>query len=337
MAEPGAPGIEDGLVTGAAPSGFYNSAKKKEPKPPREPLSTTAKMAIAAAVAVLLIVAIAVVAAKPWEEPPPPLPKSCLKDTVKSDILWILDESSIKSGQQYRDLRNAIYDFTTNFTISSSQTRFGFVEFSDANPDTDPVTAATRNSVINFDEGDNPATLETIMIDRLKFGGGERFVSTAFDYARDEFFADSRNQRAVDTRFVIFVADGLPTEPLCYNASTYPGTGNCNNIGSPASCVNAPEGFSDDGSNCTNPYFPSINIEAAVEALKSLRSTISFRFYFLAITGQAGQEGLVDLFGDFDTNSKNVFQEFDKVFTTTFDDVAVDMATTFQLDCTPDN
>lgn len=257
---------EEAVVTGAAPSGFYDHKQEKEP---REPMSRNTKMAIGAACGVALLIGLAVVIAAPWQEEPGPF--VCKKSTVKADIVFITDGS--RNGATLATQREIISNFSEVLNIGPANTRVSVYEMSEG----------TLNPTLHLVDTTNKADFQAAM-STSTFKGGKTDMAGAVTFAQEEFQSSPRD---ADLRYVIFFAAGPASLPICFNETIHDGSTVCTNQNAPnANCVLADVGVFDNGNaGCVNEFFPLLGRFAGMKAVEYLKGNVSTNFWFLGVNG----------------------------------------------------
>eukprot|EP00510_Aplanochytrium_minuta_P000519 CAMPEP_0184012528 /NCGR_PEP_ID=MMETSP0954-20121128/4470_1 /TAXON_ID=627963 /ORGANISM="Aplanochytrium sp, Strain PBS07" /LENGTH=317 /DNA_ID=CAMNT_0026292541 /DNA_START=377 /DNA_END=1330 /DNA_ORIENTATION=+ len=311
--------MNEAALTTPVPPNFYRVEKEIDTN---APWSLGSKLAILAAILVVGGTAGALSITQPFADSSS---FSCYRDVAQSDIIWILDQSGSVGVDNYNLLKDSIEHLSSNFTIRQSSTRFGAIEFSSGSP-----TEYPRHSLaIDLNESDSFEEWQDNLA-RLKWRSGSTNVASVFRYLEEVYFPNPANQRdGADSRIVIFVGDGIPTLPACWNETSFPGSNLCPDD---PSCEWAASGVDAQGNTCENHWYPSFPTRSAWEALLSLRSSFEFDFVFLAIENEDGAT-VSNLFGSMEENEFGVYQENDEIFVTSFDSLSVDLATKFNLDC----
>jgi len=262
---------EEQLVTSAAPAGFYDQKKEKEPRPP---MSRNTKLALGGLGLVALLAVLAVVIAAPWvDDPIPPGPFVCRKQTVKADIIFIADGTRLEPVLE--DQRDAIRNFTRIMNIGPSNTRVAYYEMS---RNTISPTVLL-NETVDFDTWNSKLNM-------IDYKGGLTDMAGALTFAQDLFLDPYNSRDDVEVRYVIFFAGGPATAPICYDESLHPGGSGfrCTGNNSPnASCSVVDAGVFDTGAaGCVNDFFPLFGASAAVQALEFLKTNVTTNFWFIS-------------------------------------------------------
>lgn len=112
------------------------------------------------------------------------------------DIGLIVDASGNVAGKKFLRIRNFLKQIVASFTVSTSFTRFGMVEF-----------GSYPRKLFDFSRFPNQATLINVL-DRIPYMGGKAMVGKALKYSAVNLFSQSSRQK------VAIVVTGKSGDPV---------------------------------------------------------------------------------------------------------------------------